>query len=123
MSAAADRPRVALVTRGRRGIGRAIGYALPDEGFDVVVNDLVRDAAAEETLAGIDARGGRTQFVIGDVAAVDGHGALVDAAWSAFGGLDCLVNNAGVQTTHRGDMRDVPVESFDRFATMQRAGR
>lgn len=115
MSAPTERRRVAFVTGGRRGIGRAIGYALADEGFDVVVNDIVHDEAADETLAGIDARGARAHFVAGDVAAIDSHVALVEAAWSAFGGIDCLVNNAGVQTKYRGDMLDIPVESFDRL--------
>jgi NAD(P)-dependent dehydrogenase (short-subunit alcohol dehydrogenase family) len=107
--------RIAFVTGGRRGIGRAIGYALADEGFDVVVNDLVRDAAADETIAGIEARGAQVQFVAGDVAALDSHESLIDAAWSALGTIDCLVNNAGVQTAYRGDMLDIPVESFDRL--------
>ncbi|WP_431153239.1 3-ketoacyl-ACP reductase [Acidovorax facilis] len=115
MKAGDTRRRVALVTGGRRGIGRAIGYALADEGYDVVVNDLERDAAADETLAGLVARGAQARFVAGDVSKLDGHAALVDAAWGAFGTIDCLVNNAGVQTNYRGDMLDIPPESFDRL--------
>lgn len=114
--------RSALVTGGRRGIGRAIGYALAEQGFDVIVNDLVHDAAGDETVAGIEARGGRARFVAGDVADIDGHEALVEAAWSSFGGLDCLVNNAGVQTQFRGDMLDTPVESFDRLMNVNLRG-
>jgi NAD(P)-dependent dehydrogenase (short-subunit alcohol dehydrogenase family) len=49
----------ALVTGARRGIGRGIAFALADAGFDVVVNDLVDDAATAETLATIRARGRR----------------------------------------------------------------
>jgi len=105
----------AFVTGGRRGIGRGIAYALAEHDFDVVVNDLVRDKAAEETLAGIVERGGRAAFVLGDVAAIDQHERIIGEAWSAFGPVQCLVNNAGVQTRHRGDMLDTPVESFDRL--------
>nr|WP_255561733.1 3-ketoacyl-ACP reductase [Pseudohoeflea sp. DP4N28-3] len=111
-----------MVTGGRRGIGRAIAFALVEHGFDVVINDLERDNAVEETLAGIVARGGRSAFVKGNVAAVEDHEKLVDAAWSAFGPLTCLVNNAGVQTTHRGDMLDVPVDAFDRLISTNLRG-
>lgn len=115
MSAAPARRKAAFVTGGRRGIGRAIAVALAGKRFDVVVNDLVEDGNAAETLAAIRAAGQRAAFVAGDVGDLDGHEALVEAAWSAFGGLDCLVNNAGVQTACRGDMLDVPPESFDRL--------
>ena len=79
-----------------------------------MLNDNVEDEAVGETLAGIAERGGRASFVHGDIAAVEAHGALVDAAWNALGPLDCVVNNAGVQTRHRGDLLDTPVESYDR---------
>jgi NAD(P)-dependent dehydrogenase (short-subunit alcohol dehydrogenase family) len=114
VSSAAPR-RCALVTGGRRGIGRGIAYALAEHGFDVVINDLTCDRAADETLQGIAERGGRAAFVLGDVAAIDQHARIVDEAWAAFGPLQCLVNNAGVQTAYRGDMLDTPVESFDRL--------
>lgn len=114
--------RAALVTGGRRGIGRAIAYALAEQSFDVIVNDLVHDSAADETIAGIESRGSRAHFIAGDVADIDGHEALVEAAWSGFGGLDCLVNNAGVQTKFRGDMLDTPVESFDRLMNVNLRG-
>lgn len=108
-----DHRRVALVTGGRRGIGRAIAYALADEQFDLVINDLEHDAAVDETLAGLEARDAKARFVAGDISALDAHGALVDAAWSVFGTLDCLVNNAGVQVKTRGDLLDVTPASFD----------
>ena len=108
-------PGVAFVTGGRRGIGRAIAYSLADHGFDVVINDIARDESAEETLSGIRERGMKAAFVKGDIAQVDDHERLVSEAWDAFGPIGCLVNNAGVQTAYRGDMLDIPVESFDRL--------
>ncbi|MCX7153201.1 MAG: 3-ketoacyl-ACP reductase [Proteobacteria bacterium] len=113
---------VALVTGAGRGIGRGIAWALAEAGYDVVVNDLERNAPAEETLAGVAARGRRAVFVPGDIAALEGHAALVAAAWSAFGALDCLVNNAGVQVRVRGDMLDVTPESFDRLIAINLRG-
>jgi NAD(P)-dependent dehydrogenase (short-subunit alcohol dehydrogenase family) len=113
MSEPLERP-VALVTGGRRGIGRGCALALADAGFDLVIVDLERDADAEQTLAAIEQRGGHGAFLTGDIAALGGHDALVDAAFDAFGRLDCLVNNAGVGVLSRGDLLDVSVESYDR---------
>jgi NAD(P)-dependent dehydrogenase (short-subunit alcohol dehydrogenase family) len=108
-----NRP-VALITGGRRGIGRGIAFALAEAGFDLVINDLERDADAEGTLAGIDERGARASFVAGDVAHLAAQAGLVEAAFGAFGQLDCLVNNAGVSVLSRGDLLDVSLESYDR---------
>lgn len=115
-------PRVALVTGGRRGIGREIAYALASHGFDVVVNDIVRDEKAEETIAGLRERGVSAEFIKGDIADIESHDELVLRAWSALGPISCLVNNAGVQTAYRGDMLDVPVESFDRLISVNLRG-
>lgn len=105
----------ALVTGGRRGIGRGISLALADAGFDVVVNDIVADEKADETLRMIRERGRRAAFVQGDVADVAGHERLLAAAWGAFGAVDCLVNNAGVQVAQRLDMMETTPESWDRL--------
>ena len=72
------------------------------------------DAATRETLDGIAARGRRAAFIAHDVADVDGHPAFVANAFAAFGGIDCLVNNAGVQVAVRGDGLASTPESFDR---------
>ncbi|MDQ4060053.1 MAG: 3-ketoacyl-ACP reductase, partial [Pseudomonadota bacterium] len=71
-------------------------------------------AAAEEMLAGIRARGRDAAFVAGDIAAIERREAMAEALFAAFGTLDCLVNNAGVQVKVRGDLLDVTPESFDR---------
>src|SRR3546814_5912632 len=75
----------ALVTGGRRGIGRGIALALAEAGFDVVVNDLVEDDKAAETLHMIRERGRRAAFVQADVGDLAGQDRLVEQAWSAFG--------------------------------------
>jgi len=108
-----ERP-VALITGGRRGIGQGIAFALAEAGFDLVINDLERDAEAEATLAGIRERGARTSFVAADIADLEAQPGLVDAAFAAFGRLDCLVNNAGVSVLNRGDLLNVSLESYDR---------
>ncbi len=110
-----DARKVALVTGGRRGIGRAVAFALAGHGFDVVINDVARDQSAEETLEGIASRGARGAFVQGDIANLNKQERLVSDVWDALGPVSCLVNNAGVQTAFRGDMLNVPPESLDRL--------
>ena len=109
----ATRP-AALVTGAARGIGRGIAFELAAAGFDLVLNDLEPSAEAEATLEGVAERGARSTFIPTDVADLDRQDALLDEAWSAFGHLECLVNNAGVAALARGDLLDVGVESYDR---------
>ncbi len=107
------RSAVALVTGARRGIGRGIAWALAEQGFDIVANDLVDDADTRATMDGIASRGRRAAFLAHDVADVAEHTPFVDRAFAAFGTIDCLVNNAGIQVRVRGDLLDVTPESFD----------
>jgi NAD(P)-dependent dehydrogenase (short-subunit alcohol dehydrogenase family) len=107
--------RAAFVTGAQRGIGRAIALALAARGFDLVVNDLAPSADLDDTLAHARVAGARAEAVTGDIADLDAHPALVAAAWSAFGRIDCLVNNAGVSVKTRGDMLEVSPESFDQL--------
>jgi len=116
-----DRP-VALITGGRRGIGQGIAFALAEAGFDLVINDLARDADAEATLTGVGERGARASFVAADVADLGAQPRLVAAAFAAFGRLDCLVNNAGVSVLARGDLLDVSPDSYDRCLNVNLRG-
>ena len=102
-----------LVTGARRGIGRAIAWAFAENGYDVVINDLVEDALVSETLAGIRERGAEGVFLRGDVADLGQHDSLIERAFAAFGGLEVLVNNAGIQVAKRQDMLETTAESFD----------
>ncbi len=118
----AARAPIAFVTGARRGIGRGIAHALADTGFDVVVNDLLDDVATRETLEAIGAKGRRAAFVQGSIAELPAHAKLVAAAFSAFGTVDCLVNNAGIQVKVRGDLLDVTPESFDEILAVNLRG-
>lgn len=108
----AQRPRV-FVTGARRGIGRGIAFGFADAGYDVVVNDLVAENEAEETLAGLRERGAKTAYVQGNVSDLKSIPAIAEKAFSAFGGLECLVNNAGISVRKRGDILDVTPESYN----------
>lgn len=116
-----SRPRV-LVTGGRRGIGRGIAFAFAQAGYDVVINDIVRDEAAETTIAGLRERGAAAAFIQGDIAALDGLPALVEGAFASFGGLECLVNNAGISVRVRGDILNVTPESYDEVMNVNLRG-
>lgn len=87
--------RVAVVTGGSRGIGRAISLELAARGNTVVVNYTGNTAAAEETVAAISAAGGTAIAVQADVADEDAVSALFDRAEAEFGGVDIVVNSAG----------------------------
>lgn len=86
--------RVAIVTGGASGIGRASAERFAREGAAVVVADMA--AGGEAVAAGIRAAGGRATFVHGDVTSDADLAATMEAAVAAFGRLDILFNNAGV---------------------------
>jgi NAD(P)-dependent dehydrogenase (short-subunit alcohol dehydrogenase family) len=113
---------IALVTGARRGIGRGIAHALAAAGFDIAVNDLADDDDARETLAIVRRNGRRAAFLQASIADLPGHAQLVDRAFAAFGTLDCLVNNAGIQVKVRGDVLDVTPASFDELLAVNLRG-
>ena len=108
------RPPVVLVTGGRRGIGAAIAIELAATGCDVAYTDLLPAEADDPVRAGIEAAGGRALYVENDLADLGGHGPLIEAVTDWGGGLDVLVNNAGVVWPQRGDMLAATPEAFDR---------
>ncbi|MBV9193792.1 MAG: 3-oxoacyl-ACP reductase FabG [Solirubrobacterales bacterium] len=88
--------RVALVTGGSRGIGRAICEALAAEGAAVAVNYRSGRAQAKEVVAAIEAGGGRALAVSGDVSEYSDAERMVHETVDGLGGLHVLVNNAGI---------------------------
>ena len=94
--------RVALVTGGGSGIGRAIALLFAEEGAKVVVND-VRRASAEATLEAMGAAQSRARAVEADVADSGQVRAMFGEIDREMGGLDILVNNAGIASTSPGD--------------------
>ena len=96
--------KAAIVTGAGRGIGREEALLLASEGAAVVVNDLggrsegggTDETAAQAVVAEIVATGGRATANAADVADWDQAGAMIDQAVEEFGGLDILINNAGI---------------------------
>jgi 3-oxoacyl-[acyl-carrier protein] reductase len=122
--------RVAIVTGASGGIGTAIADRLSRDGFTVVVNYAGNASAAEALVAKIEAAGGRAvaaEANISDPAAVS---RMFDMAETGFGGVDVLVNNAGVMTL--ATIADSDDAMFDRqiainlkgtFNTLREAAR
>ncbi len=88
--------RVALVTGGGRGIGRAVALRLASAGAKVVVNYRENASTAEETVAAIGANGGMASALQADVSVSAAVDTMVRQVISSYGRLDILVNNAGI---------------------------
>jgi 3-oxoacyl-[acyl-carrier protein] reductase len=113
--------RVALVTGGGRGIGRAISVALAEGGADVAVN-YRRDAdAAAETVGAIEALGRRALAIAGSVDSLDDDRRMVTAAIEAFGFVDILVNNAGISSRGKS-VADTDPDELDRVVRTHALG-
>jgi 3-oxoacyl-[acyl-carrier protein] reductase len=88
--------RVAIVTGASRGIGAAVAERLAADGFTVVINYSGDVKSAEALAKKIEARGGRALTARADVSDPGAVRGMFDAAEAAFGGVDVLVNNAGI---------------------------
>jgi len=105
--------KVAIVTGASRGIGAAIAQRLARDGMQVVVNYANGQAEADKLVATIVADGGAAIAVQADVSNVADVQALFDAAQEAFGGVDVLVNNAGIMPSVLPALADTDDATFD----------
>ena len=106
--------RVALITGGDSGIGRAVAIAYAREGADVLISHLPEEEDdAADTLRWVDKAGRKGLTVAGDIRDERHCTALVDRAFDEFGRLDILVNNAAFQTTHES-IEEFTTDEFDR---------
>ncbi|MGE8047093.1 3-ketoacyl-ACP reductase [Pseudomonas monteilii] len=108
----ARRP-VALVTGGQRGIGAAIVRRLAQDGFDVAFTCRTPEDIAHELCAEIEMQGGRGLVLASDLQDLDAHAELVENVVAWGGGLDCLINNAGIGSPSRGDLLDMQPSAFN----------
>lgn len=88
--------KVALVTGASRGIGAAVAERLAQDGFTVVINYAGDTKSAEALARKIEGNGGRALTAKADVSDAKAVRGMFDAAEAAFGGVDVLVNNAGI---------------------------
>jgi 3-oxoacyl-[acyl-carrier protein] reductase len=102
----------AIVTGASRGIGAAIAERLAADGFTIVVNYAGDVASAEARVASIEKAGGRAISVKADVSDAGAIRRMFDDAESTFGGVDVLVNNAGIMLL--ATFKDADDALFDR---------
>ena len=106
--------RVALITGGDSGIGRAVALLYAQEGATVMITCLPDDADdGNDTVELIEKRGGQARLLPGDVGDASFSASLVEQTVQAFGGLDILVNNAAYQRYHK-TMEEMPLEDVER---------
>jgi NAD(P)-dependent dehydrogenase (short-subunit alcohol dehydrogenase family) len=103
--------RVALVTGGANGIGRATVYRLSEEGAKVLVTD-VADTDGEKVVAHLRELGREATYQHHDVTSTEDWERAVERAMTEYGGLDILFNNAG--TGGLGAIEDVTLEEYER---------
>ena len=88
--------KVVLVTGAQQGIGRAMAIGFAQAGYDVAINWLDNEAAAQAVAAEVKSHGRRAVLLRGDVGVVAEGQALVEGTVAGLGGIDVLVNNAGI---------------------------
>ncbi|MEO1987132.1 MAG: SDR family oxidoreductase [Martelella sp.] len=104
--------KIAIVTGGDSGIGRAVAILFAREGADVVISYLSEDEDAKETMRLVEAEGRRCMLSRGDVSDAVYCTGLAEKAVKTFGGIDILVNNAGFQI-HSQTIEALSAEHFD----------
>jgi 3-oxoacyl-[acyl-carrier protein] reductase len=104
--------KIAIVTGASRGIGAAVAERLASEGFTVIVNYSGDAAAAEAQARKIEDKGGRALTAKADVSDPQAVRGMFDAAEAAFGGVDVLVNNAGIMAL--SSLADTDDAAFER---------
>ena len=104
--------KVAIVTGGNTGIGKAVVLALAQEGASIVIDYVVDPEATEDLERQVRALGDQVTAVKADVSKVADLERLIGTAVSAFGRLDIMVNNAGIET--RTSVLDTTEEQYDK---------
>ena len=103
--------KIALVTGGSRGIGKAIALELGDKGIDVIINYVRNKEDAEIVVDELTQMGRRACAIQADMGKVDDVLRLGDVAWNTFGKIDYLINNAGISLTKH--ILDCTLEDFE----------
>ncbi len=114
--------KVAIVTGSSRGIGAAVAKRLALDGFSVVVNYAGRAADAEKVAQEIRTAGGQVIAVKADVSIPADVAILFDKAEEAFGGVDVIVNNAGIMQPGLVPLADTDDVLFDRLFSINVKG-
>jgi 3-oxoacyl-[acyl-carrier protein] reductase len=112
--------KVAIVTGASRGIGAAVAERLANDGFTVVINYSGEAAPAEVLARKIEGKGGRALTAKADVGDPQAVRRMFESAEAAFGGIDVLVNNAGIMTL--STIAETDDAAFDRQISVNLKG-
>jgi NAD(P)-dependent dehydrogenase (short-subunit alcohol dehydrogenase family) len=112
--------KVAIVTGGGSGIGKAIAILYAAEGAKVVISD-VDEQGANATLAEIKSKGGEATFIKADTSKPEDSKNVVAKAVQQYGGLDIAVNNAGIGGPI-GPVGDYPIDGWDKVISINLSG-
>lgn len=124
--------KTAIVTGASRGIGAAIAKRLSADGFAIMVNYFHRQEQAEAVVQEIRGKGGEAISVQGDISKTQDVESLFDRAEKTYGGVDVLINNAGVIGPKPTNIADTDDELYDKvfnvntrgtFLTLRQAAR
>lgn len=113
MSTSADKPRVALVTGGTRGIGLGIARALASDGWTLALCGLRSREQVAGVMDELSALGGDAEYWPADIGRADDRARLLSSIIARFGALHALVNNAGRAPRVRADLLATTEESFE----------
>jgi NAD(P)-dependent dehydrogenase (short-subunit alcohol dehydrogenase family) len=104
--------KTALITGGSRGIGFGIAKALANEGYNLAINGVRDEEGAAEALNELRELGAEVLYCQGNIAVDSDREAIVEKAYSVFGQINVLVNNAGIAPRQRLDILETTVENY-----------
>lgn len=114
--------KTALITGGSRGIGFGIAKALAKEGYNLAINGVRDEAGAADALNELRELGAEVAYCQGSIASAADREAIVEKAYSVFGQINLLVNNAGIAPRVRLDLLETTVENYQEVMTTNLEG-
>jgi len=114
--------KIAIVTGSRRGIGLAIAKTLGQNGYKVIISDIINEAEVGALLQELDNENINADYIKCDISKHNDRENLVETVISKYGRIDIHVNNAGVAPVVRADILETTQESFDRLMEINLKG-
>jgi glucose 1-dehydrogenase len=109
-----------LITGGSQGIGQGIAFRLAEEGADIAIDYVGNSETADATVAQIEKRGRRALAIEADISSVDHIHSMMKQAVDSFGGVEVLINNAGVEK--HASIWEVTEHDYDLVLTINLKG-